>query len=333
VVVEPGGGVGAAARGPAGFSGVVGVMGADAFFEDVGTSGSGKAGFVAAAGAVDPGGARRDVGGFDAGAAGAREEGPRSGTVGRAGPAGFGGAGAFASAGAGGSLSAFSAASAASAEVMGMRSDVPDVADGAAGAGVFGAGVSRGCSGGVARRLAPSRCEADAGRALVTGGAARRSASDLDNGSGGEVVTGVALAGRAGMVGPGVICAVGASPERRSRSVAAGRSGAAGERAGPEKIGAEAFFAGGAAGVVDGLTASGPGNAPVAGLAPADAGDTGTGADLRVGGCAAGGWSGAGVRRSDAVAGRRVPVDGFAGVGAAAAGAAKGCLGATAGGA
>lgn len=326
-------------------AGAAGVIGVEAFFGDVGTLGRAKAVFAAAGGAGAAGGLTDEVGGFG-------EEGAvtlRSGMVGSAGPAGLGVV--FASAG--GEARPFSRASAPRAEVMGWRSDVP------AGSGAGGSGALRGCSGGEARRLAPSRCEADAGLAAVNGGAPRRMASDLEAGSGLAGMTGVAgamLVGRAGIAGEGVICAVGASPETTARSVAAGRSGAAGAmdvlgglaggKAGVGVIGDEAFFAGAAkepAGDDAGLVASGPGSAPVAGLGVEEAGGTAMGADWRGADCAAGA-SGAGVRRSEAVGGRNLPVGGLGDVpaggatepvgGFAEAGgaAAKRCAGVSAGG-
>jgi hypothetical protein len=341
---------GASGRIPAGFCAAAGVIGAEAFFEGAGTLGSAKAVFAVAGGAGAAGGVTDEVGGLG-------DEGAvvlRSGIVGSAGLAGF--AGAFASAG--GEVSAFSAASAPSAEVMGRRREVPFGSG--AGIGAGGSGARRGCSGGVARRLAPSRCEADAGLAAVNGGAPWRIASDLEAGSGLAGATGVAgatLVGRAGMEGAGVICAVGASPETLARSVAAGRRGVAGAkevlggfagvRAGLGMMGEEAFLAGASkepAGGVAVLTSSGRGSGPVAGLVAEEKGGTETGVDFRAGDCAAAA-SGAGVRRSEAVGGRTLlvgglgdvpaaggvtrPVGGFADAGAAVV---RGCAGVNAGG-
>ena len=116
----------------------------------------------------------------------------------------------FTSATGGGEFDAnpFSATKAASAEVIGASNEVPL----RSGVEVLAASVGRGASGGVARSVTASRCEADWFFALVKGGAARRSKADLEGSGAGEATTAGAAAVRPGMAGGGVSWAVGASP-------------------------------------------------------------------------------------------------------------------------
>jgi len=178
----------------------------------------------------------REVGGWSAAAgAAATEAGLRGGVEGpdvagsalagltsRAGTEGSGGAGAM--------------------REVGGWSDAAGAAVAEAGFAGGWAGVVRGCSGGVARNVTASRCEAEGTRDSVTRGARRAGDAVEAGGTPGTVGTGgvpdettaagfaggapgagvfvsagFSTGGRAGSEGAGVICAVGTSDETDAR--------------------------------------------------------------------------------------------------------------------
>jgi hypothetical protein len=110
---------------------------------------------------------------------------------------------------------------------MGAKNDVPAFAGGAGAAGSIR--EVRGWSGGVVRRVAASRCEADGTLEPGVGVAAARISPDLAGSGtvGGAVAAGVEVV-RPVIGGSGMSCAVGASPGSVAcEVVAAGRGGMA----------------------------------------------------------------------------------------------------------
>lgn len=349
-------------------SGILGKGGSAGFAAPTETFVSAGAGSAGAVGGFDSVPAARAVtrlvGGFGKSVRASGRE-TSSGTFGSGGsPAlgtlGAGATGPFASAGEA-PASVFSAAKAASAAVIGWSREVP------AGSGGGGSGRARGCSGGIARRVTASFCEAEGLRVPVKGGAGRRIALDWAAGTDGAGAAGVTLAGGAEGVGAGATGTAGPTADALGRSAVASGGGVAAASAGVEEragaIEEVDFFTGsgvaatgadltssGRAGGPDcatgaGLISSGRGKEPVTGFTgnggvaalpgAAAAGAAGpgpggmkTGVDLRVSGAVAGG--GSEVRRRDAVRGR-TPLAG--GVGVPGVGAAEpGCSAARAGG-
>jgi hypothetical protein len=211
----------------------------------------------------------------------------------------------------------WSAAADAAATEAGFKGGVAD----------GGAGVVRGCSGGVARNVTASRCEAEGTRDSVTREARRAGDAVEAGGTPGTVGTGgvpdettaagfadgapgvgvfvsagFSIGDRAGSGGAEVICAVGISDEAKSRWVANGRGGIVGgfDAAGSSaegaagETGADAPGAGtdgGAPAACAGMAVGAEATAGSGGLLFAEAGSTRAGTEL-VGGLA---LAGAGV--------------------------------------